>query len=140
MQEEIQFYLFLIFTHFLWIHPHRSIGKELLHTGKNLSILVRPWQTSVAHSKYNWGFLGGSSSATPMKLCILYSYLSLETLFPALKLPQNCFITNIGSPTHQIYPAWKKILTIWQNIKARELQKSQFPNYLVNCKILGSTV
>ena len=32
----------------------------------------------------------------------------------------NCYIMNIESDfaTHRMYPAWKTILTIWQNIKA----------------------
>ena len=44
----------------------------------------------------------GGNSATPRKLCNFYPRLSLETVFPALKLPQNCYIMNIGSPTHHI--------------------------------------
>ena len=56
-------------------------------------------------------------------------HLSLETVLPALKLPHNCYIINIKSdfPTHYIYPAWKTILTIWQNMKARKFPKN--PNF-----------
>ena len=46
--------------------------------------------------------------------------LWLQIVFPALNLPQNCRIMIIASSTEHIYPAWKTILTIWQNIKARE--------------------
>ena len=61
-------------------------------------------------------------------------------MFSALKLSQNCLIMHIiRFPTNHIYLAWKAILTIWQNVKARKLQKSQFPNFLVNWGILGST-
>ena len=57
-----------------------------------------------------------------------------------ISVPTSVYIVTIGSLTQYIYPAWKTIVTIWQNIKARELQKSQFPNYLVNWKKLGSIV
>ena len=39
---------------------------------------------------------------------------------------------NFGSPNHLIYPARKTILTILQNVKGRELQKSQPLNCLVS--------
>ena len=47
---------------------------------------------------------------------------------------------NSNFPTHHICSAWKAILTIWQNMKARELQKSQFFNWmnLVNWQKRGS--
>ena len=73
---------------------------------------------------------GGGSSGDPGKPCSFYPYLSLGTVFSALKVPQNWFIMNIGSPTHRIYLAYKIIFTIWQNVKARELQKSQIPTCL----------
>ena len=56
------------------------------------------------------------------------------------KLLQNCYIMNIGSPTHHVYPACKTIRTIWQNMKVRELQVSQFPGCLVNWEKFKSTV
>ena len=37
------------------------------------------------------------------------------------------------------YRAWKSVLTIWQNMKSRGLQKSQFPDSLVNWEKSGST-
>ena len=36
------------------------------------------------------GGLGGT--ATPGKVCNIYSHLSLEKVFPVLKLTQNCYI------------------------------------------------
>ena len=59
----------------------------------------------------------------------VYPHLSLKTVLLAPKLSQNCYIMNINSdfPTHHIYPAWKTIFTIWQNMNARKLSKSQFP-------------
>ena len=48
----------------------------------------------------------------------------------------NVYRVHYPSP---IYPAWKTILTIWQNMNARELQKSQFPSCLVNCEMFGNT-
>ena len=68
--------------------------------------------------------------------CNFYSHLSLQTVFPAIKLPQNCIILNIAFPTHHIYPVWMTILTIWKNMKAWELPKSQFPNCLLNWEYL----
>ena len=62
-----------------------------------------------------------------------------QTVFLALKLPQSCCIMNIRFPTHHIYPTLKTILAIWQNMKSRELQKSQFFNCLVNWEILRIT-
>ena len=54
-----------------------------------------------------------------------YCFVTMVTF----KLPQYCYIINIYDfPTHHIDPAWKRILTVWENMKARELQKSQFPN------------
>ena len=76
------------------------IGKLLLNIGKNLS--------------------KAGSSATPGKLCNFYPHLRSQTVFPALNLPKNCYITTIVSPTQHIYPAWKTNLTIWQNVKAKE--------------------
>ena len=34
----------------------------------------------------------GGDSATPRKFCNFYSHLSLETVFPALKVIENCYI------------------------------------------------
>ena len=76
--------------------------------------------------KQTRGFMGGDSSASSGKLWNFYpnlSYTCKHSLHKTL-VPQNCFIMNIGSPTHHICPAWKTILRIWQNVKARELQKS----------------
>ena len=69
------------------------------------------------------------------KLCNFYPHVRLETVFPALKLSQNCYINmNIPHSLHHIYRAWENILTIGQNTKARKLQKSQFPKLLVKVK------
>ena len=64
--------------------------------------------------------MGGGSSVTPGKLCNFYPHLSLPAAFPALNVPQNFYIMTFGSPTQQIYPVWKTVLTIWQNMKGRE--------------------
>ena len=82
----------------------------------------------------------------------LYSHLFLKRVFPALKLIQNCYLHyninilfenwhynhKLALPllSHMSYR--KTILTIWQNVKARRLQKSRFANSLVNWKIFGS--
>ena len=49
-------------------------------------------------------------------------------------LPQNFYIININSnfPTHHIYPAWKRILIILQNMKGRRVQKFQLFNCFMN--------
>ena len=88
----------------------------------------------------SWVVWLGGCSASPGKLCNFYPHLSLITVFPALKVPQNYYIMTSGSSTQHIYPAWKAILTIWQNMKASEFQKSQFPSCVVNWEKLGSTV
>ena len=128
------------------------MGKDFLHIGKNRSkarcrrtILVCPNAI---------GGLGGA--ATPGKVCNIYSHLSLETVFPVLKLTQNCCINihtfflknwqfNHKLGPHlllQTYRAWKAMLTIWQNTNSSRLQTSQFFSSLVqleqNSKILKS--
>ena len=35
---------------------------------------------------------GGQRGTVSRKLCNFYPHLHLETVFPALKLPQNCYI------------------------------------------------
>ena len=87
-------------------------------------------------SKKQLGFWGGGSSATLGKFCNFYPHLSLQTAFPTLNLPQNCYIMATGSLFQHIYPARKTIVTICQNMKARE--KSQFPNCSVNWEKRGS--
>ena len=64
------------------------IGK-ILHTGKNLSEM-RCWQTSLVCLKCSWGDWEGA--ATPEIFCIFPPLLSLETVFSALKLTQNCYL------------------------------------------------
>ena len=66
----------------------RSLGKILLHIGKNPS-KARHGQMSVADSKNTWVFSGG---AAPGIICSVYLTLSLETVFPALKLTQNYYV------------------------------------------------
>ena len=61
-------------------------------------------------------------------------------MFPALTLPENCSIMKTSFPIQHIYPAWKRILTIWQIMKGRELHKSQLHYCLVNWEKFGSTV
>ena len=67
--------------------------------------------------KNKWGS-GVVAAAKPQEN--FYPHLRLQTVFPAINLPQNCYIMTIASPTRHIYPAWKAILTIRQNTKARE--------------------
>ena len=47
-------------------------------------------------SEQNEDTVGGSGSTTPGKYFNSYYHLSLETVFPALKLTQNCYIKNIS--------------------------------------------
>ena len=74
----------------------------------------------ICSKKNSCAVWGGCSSGNPGKFHNFYPHLSLQTLFPALTMPQNCYIVTTGSLTQHIYPAWKTILTIWQNMKARE--------------------
>ena len=62
------------------------IGKILLYIGENLSEAGH-FRTNVDCCKNSWGVWGGGSSATPGKLCNFYTNLSLEAVFPALRLP-----------------------------------------------------
>ena len=64
-------------------------GKALLHIGKNRSKMRCRW-TRLVFSKCSW--VVWWDSTTPGKNCIFYSHLSLETVFPALKVIHNCFI------------------------------------------------
>ena len=68
-------------------HIHQNI-RAYFRSKKNPS-KVRRWQTSLVCSKCSWGsggvvILGRFSNFEP--------HLSLETVFPALKLTQNCYI------------------------------------------------
>ena len=88
-----------------------------------------------------------------VKFCSFYSHLSLETLFPALKLTQICcinmnisFLENWQFLNHKLappllltYQAWKSNLTIWQNMKVTGIQKLQFSNSKVNGQKFRST-
>ena len=73
--------------------------------------------------KNKWGF-GVVAVAQPQENFAIFAYfyphLRLQIVFPALNLPQNCYIMAIVSSTQHIYPTWNTIPTIWQNIKARE--------------------
>lgn len=44
----------------------------------------------MVYSKYSWVIWGDRT--TPGKVCILYSHLSLQAVFPALKVTQNCYV------------------------------------------------
>ena len=163
IQEVVKCYLFLIFTYILWTHPFRSkpviktiflilvpdaktssgpipeVKKSDQLLGKYYCILGSIW------AKWGVGKQVWFVPKTARRFGVAAErllHLNLEIVFSALKLPQNCYIMNINSdfPTHHIYPVWKTILTIWQNRKARKLQKSQFPKCLVNRKKIGSSV
>ena len=93
------------------------------------------------------------ASVYPVKFCNFYPHLSLETMFPAVKLTQICcinmdisFLENWQSLNHKLappliltYQAWKSNLTIWQNMKVSGIQKFQFSNSIVNWQKFGST-
>ena len=77
-----------------------------------------------------------------VKFCNFYPQLSLETVFPALKLIQifcinmnisfleNCHFNHIlASPLLLTYQAWKSILTIPQNMNVRGIQIFLLSNY-----------
>ena len=61
-------------------------------------------EACVAHSKER-RVQGSGSIATPGKPCHFYPHLSLEMVFPVVKLSQKYYIMNIGSPAHHIFPA-----------------------------------
>ena len=81
-----------------------------------------------------------------VKFCNFYPHLSLETVFPKLKLTQICctnmnvyFLENwkflkhkLAPPLLLIYQAWKSNLKFWQNMKVSRIQKFQFSNSIVN--------
>ena len=117
------------------------IGKRFLHIGKNPS-KARCRRTNLVCPKYDWR---SGVTATPEKVCKIYSHLSLETIFPVLKLTQNFYI-NIHTfflknwqLNHKLVPllflqtyrAWKTMLTIWQNTNSTRLQTFQFFSSLV---------
>ena len=117
------------------------IGKRFLHIGKNPS-KARCRRTNLVCPKYDWR---SGVTATPEKVCKIYSHLSLETVFPVLKLTQNFYI-NIHTfflknwqLNHKLVPllflqtyrAWKTMLTIWQNTNSTRLQTFQFFSSLV---------
>ena len=117
------------------------IGTRFLHIGKNPS-KARCRRTNMVCPKYDWR---SGVTATPEKVCKIYSHLSLETVFPVLKLTQNFYI-NIHTfflknwqLNHKLVPllrlqtyrAWKTMLTIWQNTNSTRLQTFQFFSSLV---------
>ena len=80
-----------------------------------------------------------------VKFCNFYPQLCLKTAFPALKLRQVfcknmsiSFLENwhfnhkLAPPLLLAYQARKSILTIWQNMKVKGIQKFLFSNSLVN--------
>ena len=69
-------------------------------------------QSKTLANKCGWfqnqlGVCCAGSGITPRKSCNFYLHLSLKTVLPALKLPQNCYIMNIepNFPTQHIYSA-----------------------------------
>ena len=68
------------------------------------------------------------SSETPGRICNFYP--CFQKGYPELKLQHNCFIRISG-----FLPI---TFTLPQNMKGRELQKSQFLNCLVNWEIFES--
>ena len=93
--------------------------------------------------------LGGIATG---KVCNLYPRLCLEIVFSPLKLTKNVtyiIIKQFSLETGNLIINWvrsyakcrtgKTIPTIWQNMKERGFQKSQFSNSLVNSENFGST-
>ena len=113
-----------------------KIGKISLNI-KKTSSKARGWQIRVFQKKKKkegWG----SRHSQGRKFCNFYPHLSLETVFPALKLAQNfCMLykheyffswklaisSNLSHKSApsllHTYHAWKTIFTIWQNIGKR---------------------
>ena len=122
--------------------PYQGLSRSKKNLISDLGNIIAYWEeyycisAKQGISKQVWFIPENSwycdSSATSRKF---YPHLSLETVFPALKVTKNYYIINIGSSSHHIYPAWTTILTICQNMKTRELSKSQSPNCLVNWEI-----
>ena len=113
--------------------------------GKDFCILERIRSKQGVGVQF-WFVLNTSGgTAPPGKVCNIYSHLSLETVFPVLKLTQKCYINThtfflknwpfnhkLGPLSLlQTYRAWKTMLTIWQNTNSRRLQTSQFFSLLV---------
>ena len=109
-----------------------------------LSCLVHTWfQYLYINSKdglnYIWTpieNLLSLSSKYQVKFYNFYPYLSLKTVFSVLKLTKICCINiyehffflenwqfNYKLTLLHIYQAWKRALTIWQNIKVSATQK-----------------
>ena len=83
--------------------PNQGLSLNLINDWESITAYWEESERSeanVAHCKNSWRAQGDSSSAITVKLCNFYHHLSLETKFPALKLPHNCCIMNIGSSTH----------------------------------------
>ena len=98
------------------------------------------------HTVNSWWVLGMGSAARG-KTCNLFPHLCFETVLPALKLTQNCylhykhFFHKNWQLNHKLTPPllrkcrterWKSVLTMWQNMEVMVLRKSQFSNSLLN--------
>ena len=81
------------------------------------------------------------ASGCLVKFCSFYTRLSLETVFPALKQAQICYIDmnafflenwqfkhKLAPPLLHTYQAWNTVLTIGKNMKVSGIQKFQFSN------------
>ena len=66
-----------------------SMIEKILHIRENLS-KARSWETSLVCFKYSWKVSGVSQFQE--NLSNFHRQLSLGTVFPALKLIQNCYI------------------------------------------------
>ena len=137
-----------------------NFEKNLVNDLKNIrKNLVNDWKNIIAHRKESernkasvnkFGSLqkhlrvwGGSRGSTPIWImeenCNFFHYLRLKS-FSRTETASKFYIINIGSSTHHMYPVWKRILKIWHDMKARELQKSLFSTCLVNSKNFRGTV
>ena len=136
-----------------------NFEKNLVNDLKNIrKNLVNDWKNIIAHRKESernkasvnkfgsfqkhlrvWG---GSRSSTPIWIMEENCNFEIARLksFSRTETASKFYIINIGSSTHHMYPVWKRILKIWQDMKARELQKSLFSTCLVNSKNFRGTV
>ena len=103
---------------------------------------VRCRQTSVNYSKYIWWWwwwwggglgVGGCPrvSAISEKLYYFYSHVSLEKVFPPLKLTQNCFINNFFFLKHIFFLKTGNLILNWVkweqfDVQPRLMSKKQF--------------
>ena len=146
-----------------WIYSLACFCSDTNDMQKMFPCLLCTWFQNLLHkfkrhSKLHLNFhsiknLITFASGCLVKFCIFNPQLSLEKVFPALKLTQICCINMIISflenwefnhkltpPLLLTYQVWRSILTIWKNMKVSRIQKFQFSNSLVTWQKFGSTL